>query len=360
MKYLVALVASMKVLWLGRRIKGDFSIVKVEKSSEGLAVYLPVNADTECLGDLSLFWNSRKGHAIVRRTPSGDSIELRRFEVIANLGEQVKATGDAWISGWLGDQPEHFGFSSVQNLTSMPNGTRAFISEQDSLTWVIHVHGRKATYAETLRNAILFHQHGFSQLAISHLSDSPPNGIGTRRSRLGSAEWTQIAEAIEFAKSKGAEKIILFGWSLGGMMVNQYLSKAAVAKEVVGVILDSPLLDYRSTLKVQAVRAGYHEAMGDLIADTITNSKLLRALGFKNIAVDEISALGKSIPVQLPTVLFYSLNDGYIAMDGVFRYQELNSKVSLKEIPGARHCRLFNEDKESYQRAIEDFLRLNL
>ena len=348
------------MLWLGKKIQGDFSIIKVETTESSTFVYLPVNEDTACLGELSLFWNSRKGHAVVRRTPTQETTDLVRFEVFNNLGEPLRQTDGAWLSGWLGDKPEDFGFNSQQSFTKFPNGTKAFISERASSTWVIHIHGRKATYAEPLRNVKQFDELGFSQLSISHLSDSPPNGFGIRRSTLGAKEWTQVSEAVQFVKGKGAQRIILFGWSLGGMMVNQYLRKADVPNEVKAIILDSPLLDYRSTLRVQAVRAGYPETAGDQVADVITNSRLLRVLGFTNVAIDEISALNKSLQVQLPTLLFYSLNDGYISMDGVFKYQQLNSRVKLIDVPGGRHCRLFNQDKEKYQHSIAAFVKENL
>ena len=360
MKYLLALVAAIKVLRLGKKIQGDFSIIKVEASKGSTFVYLPVNEDTACLGELSLFWNSRKGHAVVRSTPTQEIADLIRFELLKNLGEPLRQTDGAWLSGWLGDKPEDFGFNSQQSFTKLPNGTKAFISDRPSSNWVIHIHSRKATYAEPLRNAKQFDELGFSQLSISHLSDSPPNGFGIRRSTLGSKEWTQVSDAVEFVKDKGAQKIILFGWSLGGMMVNQYLSNAEVPNEVTAIIMDSPLLDYRSTLRVQALRAGYPEATGDQVADVITSSRVLRALGFSNVAIDEISALNKSLRVQLPTLLIYSLNDGYISMDGVFKYQELNNKVKLIDVPDGRHCRLFNQDKEKYQDSIALFVKENL
>jgi alpha-beta hydrolase superfamily lysophospholipase len=360
MKYLIALVAAIKVLWLGSRIQGDFPITKVDRTSEGTFVYLPVNEDTASTGELSLFWNSRLGHAIVKRAPGNSGTKSQRFEVLRNLGEDLRVTDGAWLSGWLGDKPEHFGFSSETNLVMLPNGTISFMSVRDPKTWVIHVHGRKASYAETLRNTKQFDELGFSQLAISHESDPKPNGLGKKVSHLGSTEWKQVEMAIDVVKTHGAERILIFGWSLGGLMVNQYLSRASVAEEVVGVIFDSPLLDYRSTLRLQAKREGYTEQMGDLVAEAITKSRLLRLLGFSNVPVDSLSALSVSLPVQIPTLLFYSLNDGYISMAGVFRYQKLNPTVSLIEIPGARHCRLFNEDSQKYQEAIAGFVKANL
>lgn len=357
MNYLVALVAAIRVQWLGNKVQGDFQIVRVSNSDGKTYVHLPVNADTESYSKQSLFWHSRKGHAIVQRSDDSDT-KLRRFEVLNNLGQPLSEAKGAWLSGWLGDKPEDFGYSSTDFVTLI-NATKAFQIVSDKKRWVIHVHGRKANYAETLRNFKQFQDLGFSQLAISHETDAKPLGLGKRRSQLGATEWSQVELAVEHAMSNGAERIVLFGWSLGGMFVNQFLERSGNAKAIAGVVFDSPLLDYRGTLQLQAGRAGVDRAIVDKSMNLIRSSTLLRLLGFRNIDVSTLSALNKTLNVQVPTLLFHSSNDGYISTSGVYRYRELNPTTRLVEIRGARHCRLFNQDQEKYQAAIADFLLSN-
>jgi len=357
MKYVVALVAAIRVLWLGREIKGDFSILSVKTSAGKTFIQLPINADTESKAKLSLFWNSRNGHAVVQRVEGSDTSE-RTFIVLENYGEELISTEGAWLSGWLGDKPEHFGYSE-NNKVSLSNGTSALEVRGDQKRWVIHVHGRKASYAETLRNFKQFSELGFSQLAISHETDPRPLGLGRTKSELGATEWKQLEVAVKHARSLGAQKIVLFGWSLGGLFVNQFLAHSKETSAIVGAVFDSPLLDYRGTLQLQAGRAGVDRSIVDRTMKLIDSSKLIRILGFKNVPIVSVSALNSSLPVQIPSLLFYSSNDGYISMNGVYRYQELNPKTRLVEIVGARHCRLFNEDTEKYQRAIADFVASN-
>jgi pimeloyl-ACP methyl ester carboxylesterase len=345
------------VLWLGSRVQGDFQILRVSNTDGKTYVHLPVNADTESYSKQSLFWNSRKGHALVQRSDDSEP-DTRRFEVLNNLGEPLAECKGAWLSGWLGDKPEDFGYSSTDFVT-LSNGTKAFQIVSDKKRWVIHVHGRKANYAETLRNFKQFEDLGFSQLAISHETDAKPLGLGKRTSQLGGTEWRQVQLAIEYAISNGAERIVLFGWSLGGMFVNQFLERSGKTTSIAGVIFDSPLLDYRGTLQLQAGRAGVDRAIVDKSLKLIRSNTLLRLLGFRNIDVSTLSALNKPLEVQVPTLLFHSSNDGYISTSGVYRYRELNPKTRLVEIGGARHCRLFNQDQEKYQAAIADFLLSN-
>jgi alpha-beta hydrolase superfamily lysophospholipase len=357
MNYLIALVAALRVLWLGSKVQGDFQILRVSNSDGKTFVHLPVNTDTESHSKQSLFWNSRKGHAIVQRSDDSET-KLRRFEVLNNLGEPLIETKEAWLSGWLGDKPEDFGYSSSDFVT-LSNGTKALQIVEEKNRWVIHVHGRKATCAETLRNFRQLQDLGFSQLAISHETDAKPFGLGKRKSYLGATEWRQVERAVEYAMAHGAERIVLYGWSLGGMFVNQFLERSRKTTAIAGVIFDSPMLDYRGTLQLQAGRAGVDRAIVDKSMKLIRSSSLLRLLGFRNIDMFTLSALNKPVKVQVPTLLFHSSNDGYISTSGVYRYRELNPKTRLVEINGARHCRLFNEDPEKYQKAITDFVSSN-
>ena len=357
MKYVVALVAAIRVLWLDRKIKGDFAILSVKTSAGRTYVQLPITADTESKAKLSLFWKSRLGHAVVQRVEDIVTSE-RTFIVLENYGEELIPTKGAWLSGWLGDRPEHFGYSENHRV-SLSNGTSALQVLGDKKRWIIHIHGRKASYAETLRNFKQFSELGFSQLAISHETDPMPLGLGGTRSELGATEWKQLEVAVKHARSQGAEKIILFGWSLGGLFVNQFLAHSKETSAIVAAVFDSPLLDYRGTLQLQAGRTGVDRSIVDRTIRLITSSKIIRILGFKNVPIESLSALNSPLPIQIPSLLFHSSNDGYISMNGVYRYQELNPKTKLVEIVGARHCRLFNEDTEKYQRAIADFVASN-
>lgn len=357
MNYLVALVAAIRVLWLGSKIQGDFTISRVSELEGKTFVHLPINPDTQSYAKQSLFWNSRQGHVVVQRSDDGSTTD-RRFIVLEIFGEEINVTNGAWLSGWLGDKPEHFGYSP-DDLVTLGNGTRAIQVLAETDRWVIHIHGRKAGYAETLRNFQQLSDLGFSQLAISHETDPKPDGLGKTKSQLGAQEWTQVERAVEHAIANGATRIVLFGWSLGGMLVNQFLDRSKSTSVIAGAIYDSPLLDYRGTLQLQAGRAGIDRSIVTKSMKLISSSLMIRLLGFKNVDISNLSALDRPLSTQVPSLLFHSSNDGYISMTGVYRYRELNPLTRLVEIQGARHCRLFNEDQEKYQKSIAEFVSAN-
>ena len=345
-------VAMFRLLWLTKSIKGEFAILEVRIENGLQRVLLPLNEDTAATGIQSLFWNSRRGHALVE---PAEIVGLTRwFEVVENYGLEIKPSPNAWLSGWLGDRPEHFGISNYETVT-LANATRAWMAQEDSSKWVIHVHGRKAAMGETLRNFKVFSERGYSQLTISHETDPEPFGLGSHQSYLGLTEWKQIEAAVDYAKKQGAKDIVLFGWSLGGMFIGQYLRKTN-EPGIRAAIFDSPMFDIRNTLRVQAQMSGYSTQFADEVCELIRNSKLLKFLGYPAIDVDSLSLSKNTLESDLPMLVMYSSNDGYISWEDSPKFCELNSSAIAIQFSGARHCRLKNSNPDRYEQVIRDFI----
>ena len=345
-------VAMFRLLWLTKSIKGEFAILEVRIENGLQRVLLPLNEDTAATGIQSLFWNSRRGHALVE---PAEIVGLTRwFEVVENYGLEIKPSPNAWLSGWLGDRPEHFGISNYETVT-LANATRAWMAQEDSSKWVIHVHGRKAAMGETLRNFKVFLELGYSQLTISHETDPEPFGLGSHQSYLGLTEWKQIEAAVDYAKKQGAKDIVLFGWSLGGMFIGQYLRKTN-EPGIRAAIFDSPMFDIRNTLRVQAQMSGYSTQFADEVCELIRNSKLLKFLGYPAIDVDSLSLSKNTLESDLPMLVMYSSNDGYISWEDSPKFCELNSSAIAIQFSGARHCRLKNSNPDRYEQVIRDFI----
>ena len=356
MKRLVALIGAIKLLWLGFRIKGDFKILQVKEYSEGVLIALPKNDDTKNFGRQSLFWDSRAGHALVEPLQIQPDEDKVWFRVERIFRGELRPKKSAWLSGWLGEMPEDFNLSNYE-IVRLPNQTQALHFEGREDVWAIHVHGRKATFGEALRNARQFSELSFSQLFMSMESDDRPWGLAKFKSKLGSTEWKQVEMAVQFAKSKGAKSIVLFGWSMGAMLIGQFLRNSNEKHQISGVVFDSPLLDYVGTLKLQSKLAGYSEEVGEVAASAIVKSKTLKMCGFDNIDINKLSLLNGPIGTNVPILCLYSKNDGFIDMSGVEHFAQLNPNVKLTEIAGARHCRLFNQDQQKYQKSIATWIQ---
>jgi len=355
--YLKVLAAAIGLLKMSGPYKGECRVAAVSNSGSQVFIDLPANAETKSMAVQSLFWKSRQAHAVVQAELVQDDRSIVRYRVLRQLTDNLPETGTpVSLSGWLGSTPEHFGFSHRYHEVNLPNGTTGWLFPNNTDKWVIHVHGRRASMGETLRNLKQFESLGFNQLAISMSTDAKPFGLGCRVSRLGQTEWKEIEDAVQFASAAGAKDILLFGWSQGSLISGQFLIQSKEIGLVRGAIFDSPLLDYRTTMRFQAQRGGYDQVLGDAVVDAIKNAKALRLLGYKNIDVDKISLVRDAKLPPVPILVLYSMNDGHVAISDVQKLAELNPTVTLLEIPNARHCRLFNEDQASYQSAISEWL----
>jgi len=338
-------------------LAGEFKILRVYKDGGDTFFELPSNSSTRSKGTSSLFWDSRRGHALVQRIESTD-LATSLFRLQSLYSKTLPKAGEiVWLSGWLGNKPEHFNLEKDIAEVRLPNGTLGWLYPKDSQRWVIHVHGRRAQMGETLRNFEQFAKLGFSQLTISMATDAKPYGLGKLKSTLGETEWREVEQAVEFAVAAGAKKIVLFGWSQGAMITGTYLKRAKDTSVISGVVFDSPLLDYRATMQLHAKKQGFDEQAGDSVIEAIANSKALRLLGYSNINCDELSLVRKALPVAKPMLVFFSSSDGYVAIDEVYKLPQLNQEVTLVEFSEAGHCRLFNQDTEKYQQAISMWLR---
>ena len=355
--YTKVLIAAINLLKMSGPIKAEMKVLESKSSGDTTWLIVGGKLDRQSKGQQSLFWDSRKGHALVQvdfDRSTEDRIALKVLRIYSSALPGVG--GFVSLSGWLGEHPEHFGLEADYKEVLMPNQTKAWLFPNSGDKWVIHVHGRRAGMGETLRNVKQFKEFGYNQLTISMETDPKPFGHGITKSNLGETEWKQIEMTVLEAKRLGAKEILLFGWSQGAFMIGQFLRKSEHANLVSGAIFDSPLLDYRSTMQFHAKRAGLSARLGDRVIDAIEGSKNIKLLGYRNVAVDEISLANKSLGVDIPILIFYSSTDGHVESFDVHLFAGHNRRVTLVEIQGAKHCRLYNHDQEKYQSAIRNWI----
>jgi alpha-beta hydrolase superfamily lysophospholipase len=354
------LIAAINLMKMSGPIKAELKVIRTFEDGGDRYLAVKGKPERQSTGEQSLFWESRAHHVVVQFSPDHSNENEVVYRLIKSYSGALPKVGDyVSLSGWLGEVPEHFGLDSNYEKVQLSNGTQAWLFPTDSARWIIHVHGRRARMGETLRNVSHLAKYSFNQLTISMESDPRPYGLDKTKSNLGDTEWEEIERAVLYARDKGAREILIFAWSQGALITGQFLIRSEHSVLVQGAIFDSPLLDYRSTMRFHAKRNGVPEHLGDKVIDSIVSNKLVRVFGYNNIEVDKLSLAKNRISHDIPFLVLFSEKDGHVEMADVFHFEKINSRVTLVEIQGAKHCRLYNHEREKYLAAIDGWLREN-
>jgi hypothetical protein len=261
-------------------------------------------------------------------------------------GAPLGAVLDGVLAGH-GEAPD----APSEVVTAMHDQAADVLARRGSLdgTWVIMVHGRSNTRAETMRPMAALHRLGFSLLAVSYRNDheapASPDGLY----HLGDTEWSDLEAAVGWAVAHGAEQIVLFGWSMGGAVVEAFLHRSDLLRYVAAVVLDAPVLDWRETLRLaSAVRR---------LPDPVTQVAE-RVAGYRiGIRWDDFDVVGRAGGRNLRTLILHGTQDRVVPL----RTSELLAErhplsVRLEVFPDAAHCRGWNVERRRYEAVLAEFL----
>lgn len=214
---------------------------------------------------------------------------------------------------------------------------------------VIAVHGLGADRRQVLPLLPLLDRLKAPVLAVTYRNDEgaprSPDGLA----HLGDSEWRDVDAAIGFAVDGGARRIVLLGWSVGATMALQAATRSAHRSAVRGLVLDSPVLDWRGTVRSQAARRGVPAAL--------TGLGVRAAEGRSGVDPAEFDRLARGGGVDAPVLLLHSADDTVAPVDAARRLAAgRDDLVVYEEFHGAEHAALWNVDPERYEDRLRRFL----
>jgi uncharacterized protein len=219
-------------------------------------------------------------------------------------------------------------------------------------TWVVMVHGRGGSRREALRILPALHAHGHPQLVISYRNDEGAPRSPDGHYHLGDTEWEDVEAAVRYAVDRGARRIVLFGWSMGGAITGAFLDRSAEASRVAAVIWDAPLVDWRATLRQQARNRRLPAGLSPL-ASAVTSRRI-------GIDFDRFDLISHPPAVRPPTLLVHSTGDTAVPVSAsralAAAAPELDWPLRYLEVPDVEHTASWNADPEAYERAVTSFL----
>ena len=217
-------------------------------------------------------------------------------------------------------------------------------------TWAIFVHGHRSSRPEALRLLPVLVARGHPSLVITYRNDPEAPLSPDKRHNFGATEWEDLAAAMEYARSQGARRFVLIGYSMGGGIVMALMERPQLAQQVVGLILDAPLADLGETIDFRAERRGLPQPFTDV-------AKRLAALRF-DVDFGRLDYVKRSKELKTPVLLFHGDADttAAISVSDAFA-RERPDIVSYVRVAGAGHVRSWNADPAAYEAAVRAFLQ---
>ncbi|MFF8817863.1 alpha/beta hydrolase family protein [Leucobacter sp. NPDC015123] len=222
--------------------------------------------------------------------------------------------------------------------------------------WAVHVHGRGASPAETFRGIEPFARAGITSLIVTYRNDlGQPAGLNGRYG-MGLSESRDVDAAIAEARSRGAERVTLMGWSMGGTASLVSVANGSHRAVIDGLVLESPGADWAGILRDKASEAGLPGWIATagmmLLACGTVSSGEEDGIDFAALAPEE---LARSLDV--PTLILASPDDRFVPWHGARAIADARPDlVELVSIPGAGHVRLWNVDPERWEGTVLRFV----
>ncbi|WP_328909434.1 alpha/beta hydrolase fold domain-containing protein [Streptomyces sp. NBC_00234] len=216
-------------------------------------------------------------------------------------------------------------------------------------TWVITVHGLGTTREHPMNVMGFLNARHLPVLDLAYRGDAgaprSPDGLG----HLGESEWRDLDAAIRYALRYGAENVIVHGWSTGATMALHAAVNCALRERISGLVLDSPVLDWRTTLRALASARGVPASLLPLAVRAAQGQTGLRGAPL----------METSVPTALhaPTLIFHGPDDTLAPWAPSQELAALRPDlVSLHAVPQAPHAAMWNAGPARYEEALRRFL----
>lgn len=242
-----------------------------------------------------------------------------------------------------------------------------FCEARDPKAIVIFCHESGSSKESWEKYAFFLPQQGFHVLSIGYQEKSGSSVKNTLHQWPAAEDVERLLVAIRWAKKavKEHQPVVLFGVSMGADIALAASSREPAVKAVIADGLFSMKEIFRDYIRKWAPVLVRPNLFGEDYPDWVVN--IFTNLGFwysqkkaKKIFVDVEKILCKPHP---PLLMIYGENDDYIPVTHQHFLQNKNnfSKTSARLIvSGAGHNEAIVLGRETYEKAILDFLRKSL
>jgi uncharacterized protein len=345
----------------------DLEIFEVHRDR----IVLSATADTVVPGRYGLWLDGGAGHARIGRILSRDEESVTReleqvdwgtlhpgparFNQYYVAGDPTTAWGidheDVLVGSEVGDLPtwlvrpsEHPGDHAAADLDGV---------------WAVLVHGRGATREECLRGVPVLHRLGLTTLVPSYRNDRDAPGDPAGRYHFGGTEWRDIECAVDWALDHGARAVVLMGWSMGGAIALQVVSRSRVAEQVRAVVLDAPVVDWGDVLDHTARINHLPPPVGRIGRGMVRHPLLRKVVGLgEPVDLRTLNWVRRAKELATPILLVHSEDDDVVPVGPSRALAAARPDlVTFAPWTTARHTKEWNVDPELWDSLVSAFLR---
>lgn len=335
--------------------KPDVVVTEVGPGTVGLRVVDGEDPNLTDPGVIGLSWETGYGQLLDIEATDTDGGVVRRLVRIEGALPEVGNITNLDGFAYPPDPNRAFGLSFREAVYPSPLGDMgAWEVLASSKTWVVHVHGLRASRAEALRLVGPVAGFGHPQLVINYRNDDGQPSDPSGQYQYGATEWEDVTAAVDFVMARGAENVVLIGYSTGAAHVLSYLYRTP-GSPVIAAILDSPNIDFEAAVDLDASQRRLPFVPLPLPGTLVWSAKRVSSIRF-GLDWRALDYVARASELSTPVLIFHGTADETVPLS---TSQELAAArpdlVRLVVVTDAGHVRSWNVGPDEYERRVEEF-----
>ncbi len=253
------------------------------------------------------------------------------------------------------DSPANYGLTAEAAEFRSGDGVTLhgwYIAAKNSVKTITVCSGANGSLDADVHVAPWLHEAGLNVLLFNWRAHGQSEGEVVT---LGFNERYDLIAAVEFAKSKGAERIGVLGFSMGGTVA---IATAAVYEDIHAIVADSPFVYVLSAVAGGLIERRMPEGLSYLLARLFVITACLRTR-LNLFDVDLVRWIHRVAP--RPLLLIFGAQDVIVPKTEVdLLFARAGNPKEVWRVPEAAHRNIHTLQPEEYRRRIIEFFEKNL
>lgn len=326
----------------------------------GDKIELPNDPLTSAPGEYGLwFGEDFQDHALIGAIESLGDQHVTRALVRSTVAVPTEPF-EAQLTGHVMHSPSEIAAGWDDVLIPLRDGTAApawlFRSANEGAPWVVHVQGIRTSRLVTLRAVEPAARSGMTSLVITYrgAGDGPAAPV----SSLGQREWSDLADAIAYARSHGAPAVYVVAWSMGAGLALELLRREPRAFERLALV--APATNWRRIVRRGVDRAGIPVVIAPVVIWVLGSPIASRLIGMPSPLDFERLDWSVGFNLEIPTLVLHSQGDEEIPFELTEKFAAAHPTVTLVETASAPHGWEANVDPELFRSALTAWLAADI